>query len=57
MAEKPYYLLNTFAERQKAREKATKSEDADTKAVETDEVEDKAVGSSETKKRATARKK
>ena len=54
MADQPYYLLNTFAERKKARDKAEKSAaTSDEKAVDSDagEVEDKAVA-----KKTTSRK-
>lgn len=54
MAETPYYLLDTFAERYKARQKNDQTKAVDSEA---DEVEDKAVKSTETKKRAAARKK
>lgn len=56
MAEKPYYLLDTFAERKAAREKAAAPEPKQVDA-ETEEVEDKAVKPAKaTRKRAAAKK-
>ena len=43
MAEKPIYLLDTFAERKAAREKADAAPSAKAVDAEADEVEDKAV--------------
>lgn len=57
MAEKPYYLLNTFAERQAAREKAEKPTKATTeKSVDNEDVEDKSVASTKTTRKRTAKK-
>lgn len=59
MAEKPYYLLDTFAERQAAREAADKAERSTKgKAVDAEsaDVEDKAVAPKKTARKRVAKK-
>lgn len=57
MADKlPMYLLDTFAERRKARLAADKKAEPKQVDKDADEVEDKAVTSSQTKKRPARKK-
>lgn len=57
MADTPYYLLQTFAERKAAREAAEKkAPKSEPKSVDSDDVEDKAVAPKKTTRKRAAKK-